>query len=137
MRNGGSEIDQHNRARVRLAALVGEHRRAQAARRGAIAIEDRRALTRADTRLAAVTRAIEAAGCPQLARLLVDETRGGAALLVALTTDDGTDDELDRVLCTYRQARQQVDGLSAGAGLELPVNAGVPEQGQLQPQSTL
>jgi len=118
MRGGGHEIDQHNGARARLAALVAEHRRAQAARRGAIAIEDRRALTRADTRLAAVTRAIEAAGCPQLARLLSNETRGGAALMVALTTDDGTDDEIERVLCIYRQARHRVDGLTAGAGLE-------------------
>jgi hypothetical protein len=67
-----------------------------------------------------VTTALRAAGDDALADLLTEETRAGAALLVALTSDDTGPAEMANALAAYQARRVDVDGaLSSAAQLQV------------------
>jgi hypothetical protein len=94
---------------ARIRGLIAAHRHAQAEHRGALAAESAHALAAAEHRGQAVLDALRRCGAHELATHLQDEARAGVGLIVALTSDDTTSDQVHHAITAYLSGCASVD----------------------------
>lgn len=100
---------------ARIQALITAHRHAQAEHRGALAAESPHALAAAEHRGQAVLAALRRCGADELATHLQGEARAGVGLIVALTSDDTSPDEVHHAITAYLSGCAAVDHLGQPA----------------------
>lgn len=94
---------------TRIQGLITAHRHAQAEHRGALAAESPHALAAAEHRGRAVIDALRRCGAHDLATHLEDEARAGVGLIIALTSDDTSPDEVHHAITAYLSGCATVD----------------------------